>query len=231
MSYVIPLPDGMSESDLENFDLAQVIKKSPEKAMILADFALKHHIKEGRSAWIQAAQVIYVVKEKELWRHHPDGYTSFGAWCEQPEIDLPASVVSDMIAIVRYAPNIKEEASIDLYDVIEEVGHSKVRQLIPTIRDAHRAGTLKEQVAPMLDEIRASSFRDVLDMLHSSGNRASFNPTAKYKTNDDGTYSVHFDGLSYDQAEILSRKLRIKSWLNEKGKKIDNPFDDEAAIA
>lgn len=224
MSDLIPLPDGITPEDLERLDLRKMASENPRKAMVFADFAIKSQVKSAREAWITQATILFYVKEHDLWRHHPESYSSFFAWCQQPEIELPPSVVVDMLALVRFAPALQEQAGIDIFAIIREVGQSKIRQLIPIIRDACKTGTLKEQVVPLLDEVRSSSFQHVLRMVSAHG-REPFDPEGVYRENMDGSINLTLRNLSLDDLETAARKLGLKRWFNPEGFRIDNPLN------
>lgn len=225
MSELIPLPDGMTTEDLDNLDLHGLARQNPHKAMVFADFAMKHQVKNSREAWITQANILYYVKHSDLWKYHPDSFSSFFAWCQQPEIELPPSVVVDMLAVVHFAPALQEQASIDIFDVIREVGQSKIRQLIPVIRDAYKNNTLAEQVAPLIDEVKGSSFRQVLKMVNPGGNRTEWDPEAIYSENADGSYNLTLRNLDFDRLELAAGKLSVKRWFNPQGYRIDNPLN------
>lgn len=229
MTDLIPLPDGVSIDEIENLDLHSLAKENPHKAMVFADFAMKHQVKSSREAWITQATILHYVKETDLWQYHAEGYSSFFAWCQQPEIELPPSVVVDMLAIVHFAPALKEKAGIDIFDVIREVGQSKIRQLIPIIRDAYKTDTLAEQVAPLIDEVKGSSFRQVLKMVNPGGHRTEWDPEGVYTENADGTYNLTLRSLDWDQLELAAGKLSLKRWFDERGYRIDNPLNHPAA--
>ena len=224
MNDMIPLPDGMNPDDLANLDLHAMATRNPQKAMVFADFAMKRQVRNSREAWITQATILYYVKESDLWQHHPESYSSFFAWCQQPEIELPPSVVVDMLAVVRFAPALQEQAGIDILQMIREVGQSKIRQLIPIIRDAYKNGTLREQVVPLLDEVKGSSFQHVLGMV-GAHNREPFDPEGVYAENADGTSDLTLRNLSLDDLEIAAKKLGLKRWFNPQGYRIDNPLN------
>lgn len=227
MSDLIPLPDGLTAQDLENLDLHGLARQNPHKAMAFADFAMKHQVKNSREAWITQATILHYVKETDLWQYHADGYSSFFAWCQQPEIELPPSVVVDMLAIVHFAPALQEQAGIDIFETIREVGQSKIRQLIPIIRDAYKTNTLREQVVPLLDEVKTSSFRQVLKMVNPGGHRTEWDPETIYTENADGTYNIALRNMDYDQLELAAKKLGVKRWFNSAGYRIDNPLNTQ----
>lgn len=229
MSDLIPLPDGVTVEDLERLDLHALAQQNPHKAMVLADFAMKHQVKNSREAWITQATILYYVKHSDLWQHHADGYSSFFAWCQQPEIELPPSVVVDMLAVVHFAPALKEQAGIDIFDVIRTVGQSKIRQLIPTIRHAYKNGTLKEQVVPLLDEVQNSSFKQVLKMVNPGGVRMQWDPEGVYTENADGTHNLTLRNLDFDELELAASKLSLKRWFDPNGYRIDNPLNHPVA--
>lgn len=218
------LPDGMSPSDLQDLgSFADLIRNNPQKAMIIADYQMKYQVKHTRSAWVQQANILYVVQETEIWRHHPENFSSFFEWCQQPEIDIPPSVVSDMVNIVRMAPTLKDKADVDIFAVIEEVGHSKVRQMVPLIKDAVQSNTVAETVPALVDELKSSSFRQIIKMVNPGGMRMKFDPEAVYSENADGTYNLMFRKLDFDQLDLLAQKVGLKRWFGSDGRRIEPP--------
>jgi hypothetical protein len=221
----MPLPDGLTSEDLAHLDLETLRQVHPEKAMIMADFALKQQVSNAREAWAHMARIVYYVEKYELWKYHPDGYSSFNAWCQQPEIELPPSVSSDMLAVCKFAPVVLEETGTDLFELIAQVGQSKVRQVVPLIRKAWREKRLKEDLTPVLDELGGASFRDIMRMLSPSGQRLVFDPEVIYEENPDGSFNLILRNLDYDRVELASVKLGIKRWFDTQGYRIPNPLD------
>lgn len=224
----MPLPDGMEESEITNLDLGSIaglIRTDPEKAMIMLDYAMKMEVRTSRQGWIRQAKILYVVEATGVWRYHPDSYSTFLGWCSQPEINVPQSVASDMTWICKLAPEIQAECDIDIFDLIEEVGQSKIRTVLPTLKDAREAGTLADTAGSLLEEIKGSSYRDVMEMVNPGGVRLDSNLEAIYVENDDGTHNVMFKGLSFDQMDLLSSKLGIKRWYDKNGYRIESPLD------
>lgn len=224
----MPLPDGMEPEEITQLDLSTIaglIRSDPERAIIVLDYAMKHEVRSSRQGWIRQAKILYVVETTEVWRHHPDSYSTFLGWCSQPEINVPQSVASDMTWVCKLAPEIQSECDIDLFELIEEVGQSKIRTVLPTLKDAREAGTLGEIAGGLLDEIKGSSFRDVMEMVNPGGVRLDGNLEAVYSENEDGTHNVLFKGLSFEQMDLLSNKLGIKRWYDKKGYRIDSPVD------
>lgn len=220
----VPLPDGVTAESLEKVDLEGLSITDPERAMIMADFKMKHHVGTEREVWIRQAITLYLVKELNLWQHHPEGYSSIFEWCLQPEIGIPASTASDMIAVARFSQEFNN-IGIDLFQHIREHGHSKIRSLIPMIREAHRDGVLEEQVGPILDELGATSFRDVLAMVNPPGTRTAFDPEGVYHENTDGTFSLTLRNLSLDSLAMAANKLKLKRWYDENGRRIEPPIN------
>ncbi|MGI9254850.1 MAG: hypothetical protein ACR2J8_13985, partial [Thermomicrobiales bacterium] len=106
------------------------------------------------------------------------------------------------------------------------IGHSKVRQLIPIMRDAYRDGTMAETVAPLIDEIKGSSFRDVLQMLNPGGQRTHFDPEVIVSENPDGTTNLTLRNLDYDAMELAITKLAAKRFFNAHGYRIESPLNE-----
>lgn len=223
MSY-LPLPDGLTAEDLEHLDLEQLTREHPAKAMIVADFAMQYHVKNSRTQWIQMANILKHVNDNDLWQHHVENYSTFFEWCNKPEIDISASLASDMMAIARFGDEFNA-GGIDIYEIIEEVGPSKVRQLVPMMREASRDGVLVEQVGPLLDEIKAASYRDVLKMVNPGGTRTPFDPNLTYSENEDGTYTLALKNIDYDTMELAASRLGARRWYNDQGYAIEPPIN------
>lgn len=217
-----PLPDGLSLDDIRFPDLAKWIARSPEQAMIVADCAVKYQMSLARRSWAITANMLYVVSEAELWRLHPAGFSSFFEWCMQPEIDLAASTVSNMLSVVRLNEVIRPETGIDLFDVIEEIGPSKVQRAIPRLREAIASDMVEEMVPELIDAVKTSSYRELDELLKPEGSRMEFDPAAVYADNGDGTHTITFT-LDWDGMDPLARKVGVRRWFDETGHRIEAP--------
>lgn len=222
VSALVSVPEGFTEAEVA--DIAALARADPERCMILVDHAMRTHSRDVRKRWIAMAQILYFVDEHKLWRHHPANFTSIFLWAAQDEIGIHASTVSEMLAVVRFAPSILEQCETDLFALIEDVGTSHVRMLIPAIRKAYRNGTMKEELTPLLDEVRGSSFRDVLQMISPGGQRTGWDPEVIYEEVPGG-YNVTFVDLDFDQLELLAGKAGIKRWYDTKRRRIDPPIN------
>jgi hypothetical protein len=211
-------------SDLENLDLSttKITPQNAQVASIMADLAIKHHAENRREAWIWQARIAEFVKRHELWRYHPGNFSSITEWARQPEIDIESGLLSEMIAIVEFEPEFRQ-AGYDLFQLIRDVGSSKVRRFVPTMREAKRAGILTEQVGPMLDEVRGSDINGIIDILNPKGGRVGFDPEVVYEERDDGTFTVSFPALDLDQLEFIAKKLRLRRWTDADGRQIEPP--------
>lgn len=210
--------------------LEELEARDPEKAAILIDLALKRRTTNERENWVMRAQMIAHLKKTELWRYHPENFSSFFEYCLQPEIDIAPSIVSDMVAVVTYAPHLMA-VGINIFDVILRAGHSKVRQLIPQIREAHRTNTLEEEIAPKVAAIEGMSFRDLLALNQTSNVRSSFDLEATYEELPSGQVNIVFKDLDVDDLEYLTRKVGIKRWFDQRGNRIDPPLNDPKMLA
>ena len=227
-SALVSIPEGFDDIDVTDID--KLSRNDPERCMMFLDVVMKDHALEIRKRWIAKAQILYFVEERKLWQHHPAGFTSTFQWARQPEIDLAAGTVSEMLAMVRFAPEIKETCDIDIFEMIEEVGISNVRLLIPAMRKASRNGTMREEVSPLLDVIQGASFREVLKMVTPGGQRTVWDPEVIYEEIDsnegEGLYNITFRNLTFDQMELLDEKAgHIKRWYDKKGYRIDPPLN------
>jgi len=211
-------------------DLRKLIQENPEKASIILDSSIKYQVGSERESWIQRANMIFTMKTENLWQHHPENFSSFFEYCAQPEVDIAPSVASDMVALCTYAPILKDEADIDIWQVVRTSGHSKVRQIIPQIREAHRNGVLTEEVTPLIDALSGMSFREVIELTGTSNVRSTFELEAYYSETPDGDITVTFKDLDLDDLEYLSKKAGIKRWFNEEGKRIDPPMNELKAL-
>ena len=216
------------ETELDVAGIERLRKADPEQAAIVLDYSIKHQVAGERENWITRAQMIYYMKETDLWRHHPASFSTFYEYCAQPEIDTPPSVISDMLAVCKYAPPLLS-AGIDIWDVIRRAGHSKVRQIVPHIREAHRNGVLKEEVGDLVAAIDSMSFREVLEFTSTSGVRTQVDLAATWQVLPSGEVNVIFKNLDIDEIEALERKAGIKRWFDERGNRIDSPLNDPDA--
>ena len=203
-------------------NIAKLIETEPEKAAILLDMKMKDATQNERESWINRAQIVYVLKESNIWQHHPAGFSSWNAYIQQPEIDIAPCVASDMVAICTYAPHL-QEAEIDIWQVIRDAGPSKVRQIIPQIREAHREGVLKEQITPIIAALDSMSFREVLELTATSGVRTNFAFDVIYTEDDSGNATVTFSGITQEDVEFLAKRANIRRWINETGQFIESP--------
>lgn len=215
----------LTEDDAAELDIDELADRDPEQAAILLDMTIKNHVADERRSWIIRAKMVYYMKERELWRYHPETFSSIYEYCAQPDIDIAPSVVCDMLAICKFAPHL-EAAGIDIWEVVLRAGHSKVRQIIPQIREAHRAGVLKEELGPIVAAIDGMSFREVLTLTGTSGVRTSYELEAIYQETSDGEIVVTFKNLDVDDLEYLTRKAGIKRWFDIKGNRIEPPLNE-----
>jgi len=217
------LDPSIEDLELLSQDLDAFVRQSPEKAAIIFDEGLKRRIRRERSDWVTTAKMVHYVKKHELWRYHPAGFSSFFEWAEQPEIAIAASVASDMVAIVEYAPALAA-AGIDIYEVIKQAGPSKVRALVPQIREAVREGTVAEQIGPIVAAIDSATYAEVLELTRVRDVRAKFDPEVTCEVLPSGEYRVTMT-LDLDELEILARRLSVKRWYDPRGRRIDSPLN------
>lgn len=220
---IVSIPEGFDETDVQDIDMLS--KQNPERCMMLIDEVMKNHALEIRRRWIAKAEILYFVQERELWKYHPAGFQSIYSWAAQPEIGIAAGNVSEMLALVRFAPSIQEHCDTDVYKLIEEVGISHVRMLIPAIRKAEHNGTMREELTPLLDAVQGSSFREVLKMVSPGGQRTGWDPAVYYEEDADGFYTMSFRGLTFDQMELLATKADVRRWYDISGHRIDPPIN------
>lgn len=211
-------------------NLKDLVKNDPEKAAILLDMQMKTATQNERESWISRAQIVYILKESNIWQHHPAGFSSWNAYIQQPEIDIAPCVASDMVAICTYAPHL-QEAEIDIWQVIREAGPSKVRQIIPQIREAHREGVLKEQISPIIAALDSMSFREVLELTATSGVRSSFTYDVTYSEDKNGNAKIVFEGIDSEDVEFLAKRANIKRWFDESGQPIESPVQPLGRLA
>ena len=224
------LPDGVTVADLEALDLSKpVTPANAELISIIADLAIKEKVANRREAWIVQARIAEYVKRNRLWAFHPAGFNSITDWARQPEIDIDSGLLSDMIAIVEFAPEF-EEAGYDIYQLIRDVGGSKIRKFVPAMREAARFGMLVEQIGPKLEEARGADLNGILEMTNPKGSRVSFDPEVIYEEEEDGTFTISFPGLDLDQLEFLAKKLRIRRWIDSLGQSIEPPILPEHTL-
>lgn len=213
----------MLPAELEqSLDLNNLVKSDPEKAAILLDMQMKAATANERESWINRAQIVYFLKESNVWQHHPAGFSSWNAYIQQPEIDIAPCVASDMVAICTYAPHL-QDADIDIWQVIRDAGPSKVRQIIPQIREAHREGVLKEQITPVIAALDSMSFREVLELTATSGVRTSFAYDVIYNEDTDGQATIVFSRIDSEDVEFLAKRANIRGWYGTDGQPIESP--------
>lgn len=229
------LPDGVTPDALSEINIYDLARTDPERAMIYVDLQIKSFVSSSRDHFIEQAKRIYFVEMSELWRYHPEGFASLAEWCQQPEIDIPPSVLSDMKAIMKLAPHVMEQTDppIDLLELIREVGHSKVRTIVPALKKSYRDGTLSEQAPHLVDIARSTSCKQIYELLNPGGQRLHFDFEAVYIENKNGTYSVALRDLDYDDLESVAAKLNIRRWFDVNGRRIDPPIlgPDEELLA
>lgn len=218
--------DFLSEEEALALDILAYVKKDPERAAMLADIFMKRQVSNERLGWIMRARMVYTIVEEQIWSYHPGLFSSYSEFFMQPEIDIPPSVVSDMIAICKYATPLAK-VGIDVWDVIMKAGHSKVRQIIPMIREADRAGVLVEQVGPIIDALEQTSFRELINNTKMSNVRTSYDLEAFYAESLDGRISVSFRDLDIDDLEHLALTLKIKRWFDTQGNRIEPPLEEQ----
>lgn len=218
----------MDEKELSpTANLTELVRDRPEEAAIELDTRLKTTIANERESWIYRANLVYLMKETEVWRYHPGNYSSLSEYCAQPEIDIAPAIVSDMVALCKYAPHLAA-IDIDIWEVIRRAGQSKVRQLIPQIREAERAGVLRDQITPLIESLDSMSFREVLEMTSTSGVRSNYEFEAVYTESDDGEISVTISNLDIDELEYIAKKANVKRFYSTQGLRID-PLNDKSA--
>lgn len=223
MNYELDLPEDVTADVLKD-----LIRNDPEKASILLDSSIKYQVGSERESWIQRANMVFTMKTENLWQHHPENFKSFFEYCAQPEVDIAPSVASDMVALCTYAPILLDEANIDIWKVVRESGHSKVRQIIPQIREAHRNKVLKEEIGPIVAAISGMSFREVIELTGTSNVRSSFELEAYCSQSSDGHINLTFRDLDVDDLEYLAKKAGIKRWYDENNQRIDPPMTMKA---
>lgn len=220
------LPEGFTLEEVS--DLDRLAQSNPQRCMMFIDETLKHTVSAMRQKWIAQARMLYFVKKENLWQYHPAGFSSFFEWCAQPEIDIPGSIASDMLAIAKFQPDVLEHCGIDIFEVIEQIGQANVRSLVPSIRRAYRNGTLNEEITELLSSAQGSSYRDILKMVTPIGKRLGWDPEVVYEEvehNGEGRYNMTFRNLSFDEMELLTGKAGVKRWYDIKGRRIEPPVN------
>ena len=215
----------LTEDEAAVLDLDELARQDPEKAAILIDKALKRQLSDARENWIIQARMLHHLKTTELWRHHPENFNTFFEYCSQPDIDIAPSIVSDMLAICKFAPAL-EDAGIDIWSTLRTAGSSKVRQIIPQIRDAYRSNVLQEQIAPLVSSIENMRFREILELTATSGIRSQYELEAVYDEDAYGNITVSFKNLDIDALEQIAKKNNIKRWYDKKGLRIEPPMNE-----
>lgn len=213
----------MSDIVPDSIDIYELADSNPERAAILVDATLKKQVADEREGWIVRARAVYYLRQTGVWAHHPMNFKSLFEYCQQSEIDISPSLASDMIAVCKYADPLAA-AGYDIWDVIRRTGPSKVRQIIPQVREAHRKNVLAEEVGPIIDSIENMSFREVLELTGTSGVRSKYEYEAVYRESDQGA-QVTIRNLDVEDLEHLAKKIRIKRWYNDKGLRIEPPLD------
>jgi hypothetical protein len=111
---------------------------------------------------VQARQHIYclgpiltVVRDRQLYSHHPQRFGTFREWLEQPELSLSESLAYDIINWWKYAAPRLEGLGMTPLDVVENIDVSKLRLLVSPIKRA------ADQGHPLTDE-------DLLDLVQAA---------------------------------------------------------------
>jgi len=255
MTSALSVISSISALDLDEEHRALIeLMKQPngggEIAAIQVDHYLKNSMRHQRAQWVLCAKLVYVVRETGLWKEHPAGFVSFVEWTRQPEIDLPPSTLSDMMALALHAPTMMT-LGVDIWETIIENGHSKVRQLVPEIRGAIRMSDnyvdvkpekipdnlepderynlplLASMIHPMVDGLPTQSYKDVINMVSKRERdvRVDFNPAVRYIEHVDGSVSVLFVRLTPDEFAKLNQNVTIKRWFNKDGVRVPHPLD------
>jgi hypothetical protein len=169
---------------------------------------------------------MYVVATHGLWQHHPEGFTSLQEYCKQPEIDISPSVLSDMLNLAECAPELTAKG-VDIWGYVVNYGQSKVRQVIPLIRNGRAIGDITAFAQPVLDALPDATYREVLAMTSRAGRetKTAFSPAVVYTDHDDGTVSIHFDRITINDLEEISSRLKSLRWFNVDGVRIPHPLD------
>lgn len=207
-------------------DLTALAITHPEKAAVLVDYSIKKQVNNERESWIQRANMIFFLKQNDLWQHHPSNFKSFYDYCSQSDVGISASVASDMIALCTFAPILLDEG-IDIWEEVRKSGPSKIRQIIPQIKEAYRNGVIAEEVGPVIASLSSITFRDVIGMTGTSNVRSVFELEAYYHESSSGEISIEFRNLDVDDLEYLVKKASIKKWYDEQGLAITSPLKPE----
>lgn len=225
----LPLPDGVTLNDLEEFDIADTVATNPERAAILGDMKLKYKTHRSRAIWGDQAAIVYLFDHYQLWAFHPAGFANINEWLMQPEINISPSEKSDMLFFIEAALTFEQSGSdINLFKVLDEIGIGKMRALVPRMRKAHEDEQLVEQFEPIIPELAAATtMNEMLDLVYPPGERVNFNPVGLIVDHNDGTFSFSIAGrLTFDQLEMTTRKLGIMEWQDAAGNPIPSPIID-----
>lgn len=195
----------------------------------------KANIAEMRRLFIVLGPIFHEVRTRKLYLEHPEGFQSFKEWLSQPEIDIRHSLATDMINFWLYVVPQCEKKGIDVAEVAENVGHTKLRILVAPIREAQRdqdrlitQGMSREEaerLAPIPDveelvlSARELNYEDLRAVTRPSGYGADDEPF-EFTTTPAGNGLWHFksrEPLTKDQLEHIDRKLGSCHWYDERG--------------
>jgi len=139
----------------ENLDLRPIGGADPEALAIELTSLAKAHAVQARQHIYCLGPILTIVRDRQLYSHHPERFGTFREWLEQPEISLSESLAYDVINWWKYATPRLESLGIAPLDVVENIDVSKLRLLVSPIKRAADSG------APLSDE-------DLVDLVQAA---------------------------------------------------------------
>lgn len=166
-----------------------------EELMIRCEEQTRVHIRGARAHTFALGSLLYIVRNQELFRHHPQGFTHFADWLRQPEISLSESRATDLINLWQYVLPAARAADVEPARLLE-VDESKVRDLVSPIRKAAEKGKPlpKEEIQDLIQNAETLTSRDF---------RRSVRPTSTHQPpSDNPAYDGHLQLEPPEEEEI-----------------------------
>ncbi len=185
-----------------------------EEAGRCADHYAKGLVRQARISFLKLAPTLWQIRERGLYTLD---FRTFEDWCAQPEIDLSLPKANDIINWWLYAMPQIEACGISPEEVVDSVGDSKMRRMVPMFRDAALKGEplSDEDVHDVVAVAQGSTWKELDAYLkgRSDESRALPDPEIEFRVTRDGDRWTILGTFDYDEMVFIGRKLRC-TWLH-----------------
>ncbi len=223
----------ISDSDRAMRELRSLLKETqvelghtPEQAVIQLTSLAEAHIQGARAHIYSLGLVFFIVRDRQLYTHHPERFTSFREWLKQPGIEIAEGRASDIINLWRYGVPAMERAGLSPEEMLK-IDESKLRVVIAPIKQAQDKGTplSEEKIREFFTMAQTFTWEDLTRYVRPSSKHQAPDDNPDYdpegaveKDNPiitmmptkrvNGNYDIVAKNLTEEDMEWITKRLR-----------------------